>query len=1192
MAPPRGRGRLHADIEAASVNLPDGVRQIAKGTEEDDFVFTFVHEKLPRGQIDILVTPQDVASYPGDTYFLVTTEDEVPSSVGEILNNATGSTSGKLVPAVIETLRDQLSESLDSAVKSDDKGENNSNDSLEAYDSDIELSYFPEDIYEDVPRTPTPEETEVEDPEVAQEALYQRLYKDLLAAHNAGFRVGKLDCDNEKCAYSIVCLSISVRKLLMTSKTRIARNLDPTDYIVLLIKYTKAVYAPFEDIMAGSSTSTTPVEFRLRKCDRSRPTRQEALRAFLPAEILEDPIIQAREAGAHFAGMLSTFVTGAYIESHLNKDFIELMKIKSFEGVSWDEATTIHAHTTQGSLRDDTDSVADNSVGDPENPASSSRASSTPSDLATKNWDWLLPTNLLQDALSADGPISLPLVAMQFTLRRLAKCAKYCIICFRKRDTGLDTLKPYVCSRPLCLYQYMSLNFCTQVDEEIIEQPYVVDLLVSFCYAGMVGAEATSQQGDFPMGLEIEVPSMRSIQYEPAASDFRVGNFGILVNPMHVNYYPAAGRVQFADDSQLEHPGLEEGKWVLIHTQQRTRCGLLLDILHHARITEKYGRNIEFCVESTHPVPSTPVLNAALEEFRWESGITPARLVSCESLDELENDNEKMFSMALLLMSLPSIDEMTRHLLQSPSHKLSTWNRIPPGAMKLLRWIIASNHSYIFQLDNNAATLKLMRENRGVGQVKDRRLERISGVDGWLQFKFAQGSPETEACFRISEKEADAYRPTVLAWYGHQLWNWHSIVRHGLMANPALGRGLRLNRYLADSRSLHENDRGEALENPGLIWPGSSLKIQEAVSVVALPNMPKGLLYSDEACYVVDKKHWVQCRYLLARPAVQRVIQAPPCRHHIRYQPMWTPDPMYEIKGQAGAKVRVPLSALPSANRDPGDNRRHESSDDDLEADGIDGTDSQESQENQENPENQENQEKRMWSIVPRPRTDFVPGTQDLSIIDYVGLPSYANHDARFSIQLQIRDLKVLQKSTPKHSLGWYIDFSSITLERMYQWVVEFHSLPAGIALAQEMKYHRITSIIVEIRFLRGFPRTPPFVRIVWPRLEPWSPANEPEAGITRGGSFCIKMLTASGWDPTCSLATVLTTVRRELCVIAPENMRLKPLPELVTPSGDANIADATAGAYQYSLDEAVETFKEAVVARGWEAAEELDEIL
>ena len=93
---------------------------------------------------------------------------------------------------------------------------------------------------------------------------------------------------------------------------------------------------------------------------------------------------------------------------------------------------------------------------------------------------------------------SFPLIAMQFTLRHLVRCTEFCLVCHTKISSNFETLKPYVCSNPLCLYQYMALGFGPSIEYEIMSQPTVVDLLISFCYA------SAKERGlnDFPTGMK------------------------------------------------------------------------------------------------------------------------------------------------------------------------------------------------------------------------------------------------------------------------------------------------------------------------------------------------------------------------------------------------------------------------------------------------------------------------------------------------------------------------------------------------------------------------------------------------------------------------------------------------------------------------------------------------------------------
>src|SRR4029077_306008 len=74
--------------------------------------------------------------------------------------------------------------------------------------------------------------------------------------------------------------------------------------------------------------------------------------------------------------------------------------------------------------------------------------------------------------------------------------------CHCKTDYTFETLRPYVCSKPLCLYQYMALGFGPSLEWEILSQPYVVDLLTSFTYA----SARNSRLKDFPTGLGLLVP--------------------------------------------------------------------------------------------------------------------------------------------------------------------------------------------------------------------------------------------------------------------------------------------------------------------------------------------------------------------------------------------------------------------------------------------------------------------------------------------------------------------------------------------------------------------------------------------------------------------------------------------------------------------------------------------------------------
>jgi ubiquitin-conjugating enzyme E2 Q len=152
------------------------------------------------------------------------------------------------------------------------------------------------------------------------------------------------------------------------------------------------------------------------------------------------------------------------------------------------------------------------------------------------------------------------------------------------------------------------------------------------------------------------------------------------------------------------------------------------------------------------------------------------------NFDEM-SEHQKAESMTMLLQTIPSITEMRSYLkqqkhLSQPS--LQSWtDRISPAALGLLRWIIASNRSCIVQVDVSPS-----QEDNGDFVKKSRPDEKVSNMDGYVQFRFAQGAPDKEHRFHKALEETQLRHqclyPTLFAWHGSALENWHSIIRSGL----------------------------------------------------------------------------------------------------------------------------------------------------------------------------------------------------------------------------------------------------------------------------------------------------------------------------------------------------------------------------------------------------------------------------
>ncbi|KAI0431324.1 hypothetical protein F5Y09DRAFT_304974 [Xylaria sp. FL1042] len=1181
--PPKGpRGRLQGDIQAAAsseIAIPY-VRMIGKGDAQDEFIFAFVHPGVPRGEIKIHVIPENTAGYPSDSYYIVYTNEDIPSNIRIVLDNAITSTRGLRIIDLLRSLGHLLCDSLDSTNIKEDGDDDNimMTDVDDDDDDDAESLENSDDDDTDVPYDYDDDDDEggFDDHDrfqgtgrgIVRDVVLQRIRQDFRAVRNAGFKVGKIYGIDQVAEYGIMAMSVKASKLCLSKETHNAWNLEPSDYLVLLMKCSSE-YVSFEDALERPA-GQIPLEFRLRRCSKYRPTLTQAIAAFSPlaqksrSELTEEKSASVENSSAPGNEFL-TFGVGGSIDLLLESDFLSMMKLRKRYNVSWDEAKSIQSRFNKSTVW-----------------ANESIEFSNLEAKSTNVVDTNLPPILLDDHLSSNGPISLPLVAIQFSLRYLVKCTEYCMICHEKTIGNFEALKPYVCGNPLCLFQYMNIGLGPSIDHEIINQEYVVDLLISFCYASLYNWKKP-QLREFPLGLDLKVPCVRIPGFMSSGSVMHIKDYGTLVDPREVEIYWPDTEARITQETRANDPALTTGRWVLIHTHHNPN----IDVFHYARIEEKNGSIIQLHIASRFPVPVRPAQYAAIQTWDWnEIGRTSGQLVLCtQPLDELQTNEEKAFSLILLLSALPSVREMRSYLMADQYRQLTRWDRIPSESMKLLRWIIASNRSFIVQLDNppdKDANSSGMEDKR-----PDRTREKITGVDGWIQFRFAQGSPEKETLFLDALQEVKNPHRTILAWHGSPIGNWHSIIREGLNFNVtangrAYGHGVYFSRSFDYSLGYCRNQglvgppNGSSTEE--VCWPQSLLKITSAISLNELVNLPDKFKHC-ALCYVVDVLHWIQCRYLFVRPMEPQIIPPRKRKPSPNKEEEFAQDPQHTITGPQNKRLVVPKIAIPSGQlwQRCGTSSSGEGSGD--ETDGEDREDIKflaleedvgshatrvKPATNNKFPPTPTNQEF---------LTDFRPGSLDFSKLPKLAPPSYATRSAQQVIQRELQKLEKIQSETPLHELGWYINFEKI--ENMFEWIVELHSFDPSLPLAQDMKKAGITSIVVGIRFLRGFPVTPPFVRVIKPRFLPFSMGGG--GHVTSGGAMCMELLTNTGWSPVSSMESVLLQVRLAMCNLEPKPARLE---------------RQTNSETQYSYAEAVNAAIRAHTSHGWEVPVELTESL
>lgn len=187
--------------------------------------------------------------------------------------------------------------------------------------------------------------------------------------------------------------------------------------------------------------------------------------------------------------------------------------------------------------------------------------------------------------------------------------------------------------------------------------------------------------------------------------------------------------------------------------------------------------------------------------------------------------------------------------------------------------------------------------------------------------------------------------------------------------------------------------------------------------------------------------------------------------------------------------------------------------------------------------------------------------------------PSYATPMATKTLQRNLMEVLDIQKKTPLHELGWYIDPELVS--NMYQWIVELHSFDPFTLLAKDMKLAGITSVVLEIRFGKDYPHSPPFVRVIRPRFLPFMAGGG--GHVTAGGAMCMELLTNSGWSAVSSIESVLLQVRMAMMNPEPKPARLE------DKSGSRIRQD-------YGVSEAIEAYKRACAQHGWQVPKDFSE--
>jgi ubiquitin-conjugating enzyme E2 Q len=474
----------------ASLLTVTGISHVKTGDDDGEFTFLcFADDK----QYKFSALIPDVSEYPSSHMYMLIAPDDAPVPVANALSGIAESAFGKSVEQLLEL----TSRKLESTDNDGDQQMLNSQDvgmAEEASDSDDVDDFFPDDDETQKPFFTQPHVASAQGHAQPASKFRSRIRSDLRVAKAAGFKVGHQGAllEGRGCYVSIAC---RIAKLGISEEAMQAWQVLPQEYLVVIFSYPNG-YKNMSD-MEGYNVATARRHFgvKIGISTTYKPTLQEAVHAFTKLskeeEVRREKEVEKGQDGPSQSqgvpvhkGFRNSFISRPLHDLVENR-LPQLLKFR-YNGMSWNGAEEFY-HDSLGSHKPSDLGLADKYM--KVEAVSMAYPSIVTADHIADSW--------------VGGEHSLPLVGMQFVLRHFVRCTEFCLVCFRKMPDDLQAIKPYVCEQPLCLYQYMSLGFGPSIEHEILSQPKVVDLLISFCYTSALSGKLN----DFPTGLSLMVPS-------------------------------------------------------------------------------------------------------------------------------------------------------------------------------------------------------------------------------------------------------------------------------------------------------------------------------------------------------------------------------------------------------------------------------------------------------------------------------------------------------------------------------------------------------------------------------------------------------------------------------------------------------------------------------------------------------------
>ncbi|OAA67215.1 Ubiquitin-conjugating enzyme/RWD-like protein [Niveomyces insectorum RCEF 264] len=1238
-----------ADLQALRLQIDEhglpNIENVLAGGSNDEVIAVFVHEELSR-PISVRILCGDVDSYPKmSTYFLSIdgscVSRKYASAIARLQNTSMERTIIDMVAKIGRTFADLTTSGTANGAdthkeqaavvvidSSDDDGSNSAaaadDSSIEELDDDDDddadadfadiSSDYSEAVNSGIARQQRKQE-EIggydSDTELHSARYYasmgltsplrKRISRDLRAVENAGFRFGVFRGMTDTSEDHLLSVSVRASKLDLPRETLLAWDIDPSVHIVLLMRLTSR-YTAYENLVELSN-SVAGLSFRIGQCAHPKPSLADAEAAFSAYN-------DSRRSSAASSSRFSNIIVSNHLNKYMSDFFLPLSKMHDEERCSWAEAVDVFFNQKPRAAQAKTAAM---------------------------------------DGRDGEGNVaetepSFPLVAMRFALDQLVGCTKRCQACHSELGKDFEAIRPSVCDRPLCLFQYIQMGLGLSVEHEIMSQPKVVDLLVSFCYAALAPHPTTLKPSirKFPEGLllmaldtDSDVKGIYTF-----SSDIRPSF--LLADQQQAASFTVGQRVAVCTkeptqqaEKQSTQPGQSNHSPLFTHNAQPS-----FSSCHHLR---------HATVSAVDADSATIFLDHGTFPYTYAQTEQCRLLSYTAAFDDLAPE-KKPAAMGYILDTLPPIALMKYQLDAGLCTSVRSMTSVSPSAAALLEWILATNRSCIFQIDN--PDLQLREYTANVHQP----------LQTWTQFSFLQGSPDAEVRFRkaldeaLSRNLAPRRHPTIFGWHGSKIGNWHSILRTGLDATAVVngrsyGNGVYFSHHFQTSHMYTKNIASS--QEAKVQWSNSVFDLRAALSLNEIVNAPASFVSSDPH-YVVWQGDWHQCRFLLvenAKPdvgqphildtATDSLASQDPAEilalmsSHLGADPAsglfgktrkeapapqsvaeggflpdvsayFVQDAQHPALGPSGQTLLIPNAAIQTkcaTDQKPSSKKRKsedaQSTEDeknndmssDSEIEEVDASDMAFLLRDDDRHRFQYTTVGMQLTEATREAasaavasaagvTPFRPGTVDFSTLLLLPSPPWVTPAAQRALAREVAAMETLQRQTPCHELGWYIDFDK--LDNLFQWIVELHSFDVTLPLAQDMAAHNITSIVFELRFGPDYPFTPPLVRVVRPRFVPFAQGGG--GHVTAGGSMCMELLTSTGWSPANKLDAVLLQVRLALCNTEPQSARL-----VARPGGPGKASPAQ---NDYGISEALSGYKRAVNLHGWKLPPQMDALV